>query len=117
MSELIKRSPEMNSGVDKVDWHIDVNHSSSFTSKVRLSFPPNATNIIFNGKLFLFKQNYFEPKLKNRAEMVGRKLRTVQWPAVNSITCRCVNTYRCLNKGLEATCNGISQGVRGLLGK
>ena len=40
--------------------------------------------------------------------MVGTELRTVQWSDVNLTTCRGVNTDRCLNKGLGATCNGIS---------
>ena len=36
---------------DKVDWLVDVNYSSSFTSKVELPFPPNATNIILSENL------------------------------------------------------------------
>ena len=51
MSEFVKQSTNINSGVDKIDWLIDVKYSSSFTSKVELSFPPNATNIIFIEKL------------------------------------------------------------------
>ena len=42
--------------------------------------------------------------------MVGTKLRTVQWSGVNLTACRGVNTDRCRNKGLGATCNGISTG-------
>ena len=78
MSEFVKQSTNINSGVDKIDWLIDVKYSSSFTSKVELSFPPNATNIIFIEKPFLFRQNCFERKLKNRTEMVNTKLRIVQ---------------------------------------
>ena len=47
MSEFVKKSTNINSVVDKVDWNIDANYSSSFTSNVEFSFPPNATNIIF----------------------------------------------------------------------
>ena len=36
---------------DKVDWLVDVNYSSNFTSKIELSFPPNATNIILSENL------------------------------------------------------------------
>ena len=100
MSEFVKQSTNISSGVDKVDWLVDVNYSSSFTSKVELPFPSNTTNIIFIGKPFLFRQNCFEQKLKNRTEMVGTKLRTVQWSGINSTACRGVNTGRCLNKGL-----------------
>ena len=84
LSEFVKQSTNINFEDDKVDWFVDVNYSNSFTSKVELSFPPNATNIIFIGKPFLFKQNCFERKLKSRTEMVGTKLRTVRWPDVNS---------------------------------
>ena len=77
-----------------------LSYSSSFTSKVELSFPSNTTNIIFIGKPFLFRQNFFERNFKNQTEMVGTKLRTVQWSSINSTTCRGVNTGRCLNKGL-----------------
>ena len=62
MSELVKQSTNINSGVDKVDWLVDLNYSSSFTSKTDLSFPPNLRNIIFIGKAFLFKQNCFKRK-------------------------------------------------------
>ena len=48
MSEFAKQSTNINSGVDKVDWLVDVNYSSS---KIELPFPSNATNIIFIGKL------------------------------------------------------------------
>ena len=47
MSEFVKKSTNINSVVDKVDSNIDANYSSSFTSNVEFSFPPNATNIIF----------------------------------------------------------------------
>ena len=93
-SKLVKQSTNINSGVDKVDWSVNVNYSSSFTSKVELSFPPNAKNIIFNWKLFLFRQNCFEQKLKNWTEMVGTKLRTIQWPVVNSSTYKGIITDR-----------------------
>ena len=62
MLELVKQSTNINSGVDKVDWLVDVNYLSSFTSKIDLSFPPNLRNIIFIGKAFLFKQNCFKRK-------------------------------------------------------
>ena len=65
MSEFVKQSTNINSGVDKVDWLVDVNYSSSFTSNDELSFPANAANIIFTGKPFSFRQNCFERKLKN----------------------------------------------------
>ena len=52
---LLNNPQTSNSGVDKVDWLIDFNYSSSFTSKVELSFPSNTTNIIFIGKPFLFR--------------------------------------------------------------
>ena len=100
MSEFVKQSTNINSGVDKVDWLIDVNYSSSFTSKVELPFPSNTTNIIFIGKPFLYRQNCFEQKLKNRTEMVGTKLRIVQWSDIYSTTCRGVSKDRCLKKGL-----------------
>ena len=56
MSEFVKQSTNINSGVDKVDWFVDINYSSSFTSKVELPFPSNTTNIIFIRKPFLFGQ-------------------------------------------------------------
>ena len=76
MSEFVKQSTNINSGFDKVDWLVD--YSSSFTSKVELSFPSNRIYIIFIGKTFLFRENCFERKLKIRTEMAGTKLRTVQ---------------------------------------
>ena len=100
MSEFVKQSANINSGVDKADWFVDVNYSNSFTSKVELSFRSNTANIIFIGKPFLFGQNCFERKLKNRTEMVSTKLRTVQWSGIDSTACRSVDTDRCLNKGL-----------------
>ena len=100
MSEFVKQSTNNNSGIDKVDRLVGVNYSSSFTSKVELSLPPNATNIIFIGKRFLFRQNCFERKLKKLTETVGTKLRTLQWSGVNSAACRGVNTDKCPNKGL-----------------
>ena len=57
MSEFVKQATNINSGVDKVDWLVDVNYSSSFTSKVELPFLPNGTNIISIEKAFLFRQN------------------------------------------------------------
>ena len=115
MSEFVKQSTNINSGVEKVDWLVEVNISSSFTSKVELMLPSNTTNVTFIGKPF--KQNFFEQKLKKRTEMVGTKLITVQWSGINSTACRGVNTDRCLNKGLGAMCNGISAGGCGLLRK
>ena len=76
MSEFVKQSTSISPGADKVDWLVDVNYSSSFSSKVKLSFPSNTTNIIFTRKPFSFRQNYFEQKLTNRTETVGTKLRT-----------------------------------------
>ena len=101
MSEFVKKSTNINSGVGKVDWLVDVKYSSSFTSKVELSFPSNTTNIIFIRKKFFFSQNCFEQNLKNRTKMVVTKLRTVQSSGINSIACRRVNTGRYLNKELE----------------
>ena len=109
MSEFVKQSTNINSGADNVDWIVDVNYLSSFTSKVELPFPSHTKSIIFIGKHFLFRQNFlFERKLKHRIEMVGTKLRTGQWSGINSTACRGVKKGRCLNKGLGATCNGIS---------
>ena len=99
MSEFAKQSTKINSGVEKVDWLVDVNYSSSFTSMVELSFPPNATNIVFIGKPFLFRQNCLERKIRTRTELDGTKLRTVQWSRINSTTCKGDNTARYLNKG------------------
>ena len=48
MSEFVKQSTNINSRVDKVDWLVNVNYSSSFTSKVEFPFTPNATNIILS---------------------------------------------------------------------
>ena len=62
-------------------------------------------NFIFIGKPFLIRQNRFERKLKSWTEIVGTKLRTVQWSGINSTTCWGVNTDRCLNKGLGEKCN------------
>ena len=42
MSEFVKQSTNINSGVDKVDWIADVSYSNRFTIKVKLSFTPNA---------------------------------------------------------------------------
>ena len=41
MSEVVKQSTNVNSGVDKVDWLVDLNYSSSFisNSKVEWLFP------------------------------------------------------------------------------
>ena len=64
MSEFVKQSTNISSGVDKVDWLVEVNYSSSFTSKVELLLPSNTKNIIFIGKPFLFRQNCFGRKLK-----------------------------------------------------
>ena len=75
--EFVTKSTNINSEIGKVDWLVDVNYSSSFTSKIELSFAPNATSIIFVRKTFLFRQNYFEQNLKNRTELVDKKLRTV----------------------------------------
>ena len=55
MSEFAKQSTSINSGVDKVDWLVGVNYSSSFSSNVELPFSPNAKTIIFIGKPFLFR--------------------------------------------------------------
>ena len=77
MSEFVKQSTNINSGIDKVDWLVDVNYLSNFISKVELSFSSNATNIIFIRKSFLFRQNISEAKLKNWTEIVGTKLKTV----------------------------------------
>ena len=101
MSEFVKQSTNINSGVEKVDWLFDVNYSSSFTSKVELPFPSQIQQISsLSEKPFLFRQNCFERKLKNLTEMVGAKLRTMQWSDINLTACRGVNTDRCLNKGL-----------------
>ena len=42
MSEFVKQSTNINSGVDKVDWIADVSYSNRTTIKVKLSFTPNA---------------------------------------------------------------------------
>ena len=55
MPEFVKQSTNINSGVDKFDWFVNVNYSSSFTSKAELTFPPNATNVIIIGKPYLDK--------------------------------------------------------------
>lgn len=73
MSQFVPQFANINFGVY---WY---QYSNSFTTKTKLLFPPNAGNIPFNGKAFLFRQNCFEQKLKNRNEMVGTKLKTVQW--------------------------------------
>ena len=84
MSEFAKQSTNISPGVDKVDWLVDVNYSSSFSSKVKLSFPSNTTNIIFIKKPFLFRQNCFEKKLTNQTETAATKLRTEHWSGNNS---------------------------------
>ena len=99
MSEFVKQSRNINSGVDKADWLIDINYSSSFNSKVELSFHSNTTNI-FTKKPFLFRQNCLQQKFKNQTEMVGTKFRTVKWSAINLIACTGVNTGRYLSKRL-----------------
>ena len=38
MSEFVAQSTNINSGVDNSDCHVEVNHSSSFTSKVNCGF-------------------------------------------------------------------------------
>ena len=108
MSEFVKQSTNINSGADKADWIVDVNYLSSFTSKVELPFPSHTKRITIIGKHFLFRQNCFERKLKNRIEIVGTKLRTGQWSGINSTACRVVKKGRCLSKGLGAPCNEIS---------
>ena len=98
MSEFVKQSTTINSGVDKVDWLVDVN-VNGFTSKFELSFPSNTTNIIFIGKPFLFRQNCFELKLQNLTKIVDTKLRTVQWSGINSAACRGVRQADTSTKG------------------
>ena len=100
MSEFVKQSTNINFGVDKVNWLVDVNYSSSFTSKVELSFPSNATNVIFIAKPFLYRQNCSGRKLKNQTKIVGTKLRTGHFSSINLTACRGINTDRCLNKGM-----------------
>ena len=98
MSEFVKQSTSISSGVDKVDW-FDVSYSSSFSSKVELSSKYNKCHLY--RKDFLFRKNCFEQNLKNQTEMVGTKLRTVQWLGITSSACNAgVSTDRCLNKGL-----------------
>ena len=67
MSEFVKQSTNIISGVDKVDWLVDC--SSSFTSKFELSFPSNTTNIIFIRKPYLDKKNFN----KNSKIVLNRK--------------------------------------------
>ena len=69
MSEFVKQSTNIISGVDKVDWLVDFNYSSSFTSKFELSFPSNTTNIIFIRKPYLDKKIFN----KNSKIVLNRK--------------------------------------------
>ena len=111
MSEFVKQSTNINSGVDKVDWLVDVNYSSSFTSKVELSIPSNTTIIIFKenlsylDKIVLNENSKIELKwwvLQNVELCNGRAL--IQPPAEVLIQ------TDALAKGWGATCNGISTG-------
>ena len=75
--------------------------SANDNCQQQLSFPPNATNIIFIRKPFLFRQNCFKQKLTNQTQIEGTILRTEQWSGAHSTACRGFNTDRCLNKGLR----------------
>ena len=55
-------------------------------------------------------KNSSELPIKKRITMVDNKSRSLQWPIINLASCTCSHTDRCLNKGLGATCNGISTG-------
>ena len=94
MSEIVKQSTNITSGVDKV---------GLLTSTIQAVLPArlNCGFLILIRKPFLFRQNCFERKLKNRTEMVGTELRTAQWPDVNSTTWSGVNTDRCLNNSTK----------------
>ena len=110
MSEFVKPSANINSGVDKVDWTCWTQLFQQFYSKVELSFSPNATNIIFNRKPFLFRQNGFERKRQNETELVGIKLRTVYWPGVNWKPGEVLIQKYASTKNWEGSFNGISTG-------
>ena len=69
MSEFVKQSTNISSGVEKVAWVVGLLTGLSTIQAVlpeRLNYRfLHATNIIFIGKSFLFRQNCFEQKLKN----------------------------------------------------
>ena len=92
------------------DWLVDINNPSSTASKITMLVSSAAANIIFKGKPLISAKNSSKPPIKNRITMVDNKSGSLQWPIINSASCTGSHTDRCLNKGLGATCNGISTG-------
>ena len=103
MSGFFKQFTNINSEVYKVDWLVYLNYLSSFTTaRLKCCFlQVQQISSLPENPSFLFRQNCFERKFKNRTEMVGTKHRTVQCSGINSTFCRSVNTDRCLIKGLQ----------------
>ena len=117
MSQLVKQSASINYGVDKADWLVDGNYSSSFTSKVELLFPSNTTNIIFIGKPFLFRQNCFERNSKIELRWWEQNLELYNGRALIQPPAEVLIQTDASTKDWDATCNGISTGGCGLLTK
>ena len=103
MSGFFKQFTNINSEVYRVDWLVYLNYLSSFTTaRLKCCFlQVQQISSLPENPSFLFRQNCFERKFKNRTEMVGTKHRTVQWSGINSTVCRSFNTDRCLIKGLQ----------------
>ena len=102
MSKITDRTRNCDFRIDRSDWVVDI--------KITMSVSSAAANIIFKGKPLISAKNSSRQPIKNRITMVDNKSRFLQWPIINSVSCTGSHTDRCLNKGLGATCNGISTG-------
>ena len=86
MSEIDRSENSIDFRINKTNWIVDVNNSSSITSKDKLPIPATTANIIFKGKPFLFRPSYFEQKFQDGIKVVDRKLGSLQWQEPNSTT-------------------------------
>ena len=76
-----------------------------------MSLPPNATDVIFIGKPFSFRQNCFEQKLESRTGMVCTKFRTVNCRALTQLLMRVLIQADALVKGGVQRAMESQQGV------
>ena len=102
MSEIDRPENSIDFRINKTNWIVDVNNSSSITSKDKLPIPANTTNIIFKGKPFLFRPSYFEQKFQDGIKVVDRKSGSLQWQEPNSTTSTGVDTNRKVLEGIAS---------------
>ena len=110
MSAFVKQSTNIDSGVEKIDWLVDVNDSRSFTSKVGCRFlqmqqisslPYNLSNL---DKIVLKENSKIELKwLVQNLELCNDRM-LIKPPAEVLIQ------TDASTKGWGTTCNGISTG-------